>query len=387
MTGGGRRVVGVLTTGRQDWGILRSTCEAIRDHPELQLVLIAGGTHASTRHGHTLKDLHEDGFAPDAILPFPEAPDGDPSAASQASSILGALGETLERTPLDALVLAGDRYETAAAAIAATVAHVPLVHLHGGEETAGAFDDPLRHAITKLSHLHLVSRDEHRRRVIALGEDPSAVHVVGAPGLDAAVRDDLPDRASLEASLGLALEPPVVLVTVHPATLEPDPAAAARAVVAAMDEVAATYVITLPNADPGSDEVRTLLSAAAQGRRRTAVDALGSRRYWGLLRIADALLGNSSSGLIEAPAVDLPAVDVGDRQLGRARDANVFHASASAADVAGALRHALDPATRAAIAHRHDPLADGRVGRRITDIIAAWRPPEPLRKPPVPVPD
>jgi UDP-N-acetylglucosamine 2-epimerase (non-hydrolysing)/GDP/UDP-N,N'-diacetylbacillosamine 2-epimerase (hydrolysing) len=284
---------------------------------------------------------------------------------------------------VDALLLVGDRYETAAAAIAATLARVPLIHVHGGEQTFGAFDDALRNAITKLSHLHLVSHEEHRRRVIAMGEDPAAVRVVGAPGLDAAVRPDLPDRAALAAWLDIALDPPVVIVTVHPATLEDDPAAAARAVVAAMDEVDARYVITLPNADPGAAEVRELMARAAAAPGRVAVEALGERRYWGLLRVADAMVGNSSSALVEAPAVDLPAVDVGDRQAGRRRETNVIEAPADGAAVVAALRRALDPATRDAVRATHGPLADGAAGHRIADIIARWRPPSPPRKPPI----
>jgi UDP-hydrolysing UDP-N-acetyl-D-glucosamine 2-epimerase len=283
------------------------------------------------------------------------------------------------------LLTVGDRLETASAALAATLSRIPIAHLHGGEQTLGAFDDQLRHAITKLSHIHLVSHDEHRRRVIALGEDPDTVHVVGAPGLDAAVRTDLPDRAALERELGMELRSPVVIVTVHPATLDADPARVAAAVAAAMDRVDATYVVTLPNADPGGEQVRRILINATSAMGRQAVEALGERRYWGLMRIADAMLGNSSSGLVEAPAVDLPAVNVGDRQLGRRREANVIDAPADPDRIVEALRTALEPETRRRIAERHPPLADGRAGRRVADIIAGWRPSIPPRKAPIDV--
>jgi UDP-N-acetylglucosamine 2-epimerase len=153
-----------------------------------------------------------------------------------------------------------------------------------------------------------------------------------------------------------------------------------------MDAVDATYVVTLPNADPGGDAVHALLETAATRPGRVAVDALGERRYWGLMRIADAMLGNSSSALIEAPAVDLPAVDVGDRQAGRRAGPNVLHTPADPRQVADALRTALDPATRARVAAARPALADGLAGRRIADIIAAWRPPRPPRKRPIRVP-
>lgn len=382
------KTIAILTTGRQDWGILHSTAEAIRTHPDLDLRLLVGGMHLSDRHGHTIDDILADGFEPDAILPWLGDRDAgtDLTATAQAAGALDAVGAALRETPPDALLLAGDRLETAAAALAATLERVPIVHLHGGEETLGAFDDALRHAITKLSHLHLVSHEEHARRVVAMGEDPTSVHVVGAPGLDAAVRGDLPSRADLAADLGLALDPPVVLVTVHPGTLERDPTAAAAAVITAMDAVPATYVVTLPNADPGGDAIRGLLLTAARKPGRVALDALGERRYWGLLRIADAMLGNSSSALIEAPVVDLPAVDVGDRQSGRRAGVNVLHATADPDAVTSALLEALDPGTRNRVAADRDPLSDGRAGQRIADIIAAWRPPSPPRKPPVRVP-
>ena len=381
--------IAILTTGRQDWGILHSTAVAIRAHPDLELRLLAGGMHLSSRHGHTIDDVRADGFEPDAILPWLGADDAaaDPRAPDQAAAALQAVGAALRDEPPDALLLVGDRLETAAAALAATLERVPIIHLHGGEQTLGAFDDALRHAITKLSHLHLVSHEEHARRIVALGEDPASVHVVGAPGLDAALREDLPSRDDLARDLGLALDAPVVLVTVQPATLEREPMAAATAVVAAMDAVPATYVITLPNTDPGGDAIReTLLSASAK-TGRVAVDALGERRYWGMLRIADAMLGNSSSALIEAPAVDLPAVDVGDRQAGRRAGPNVLHAPAEPEPVIDALREALADGTRARVAVARPALADGQVGRRIADIIAAWRPPRPPRKPPITVPD
>ena len=381
-TPGGPRLIAVLTTGRQDWGILHSTCAAIRAHPDLQLRLWVGGTHLSDRHGHTIDQVRADGFEPDAVFRWLDGP-SDPPADAQAASALDAVGHQLRSTPVDALLLVGDRLETAAAALAATVDRVPIVHVHGGEQTLGAFDDALRHAITKLSHLHLVSSEAHARRVRAMGEDPSSIHVVGAPGLDSAFRTDLPDRSALEATLGLPLTPPVVIVTVHPATLDADPASAARAVSEAMDLVPATYVVTLPNTDPGAATVRDLLLVAASRDGRVAVDALGEARYWGLLRVADAVLGNSSSALVEAPAFGLPAVNVGGRQAGRDRAANVLDATADAPAVAEALLEALTPAFREHARTVRPTLADGRAGARIADIIAAWRPPSPPTKPPI----
>jgi UDP-hydrolysing UDP-N-acetyl-D-glucosamine 2-epimerase len=356
------RSIAVLTTGRQDWGILRSPCLAIQARPELRLVLAAGGMHLSHAHGHTVDVIRDDGFEPqllDAWLPSGQlAP--DPPADAQA------------------LLLVGDRLETAAAALAATLAGIPIVHLHGGEQTLGAFDDALRNAITKLAHLHLVSHDEYGRRVVAMGEDPASVHVVGAPGLDNLHRADLPGAKELEP-----MAAPLVVVTVHPATLDTDPVATALVVAAAMREVRATYVVTLPNADPGGSRVAAIMRSAAESSGGVAVTALGERGYWGLMRYADAMLGNSSSGIVEAPALRLPVINVGDRQAGRRHEANVLDVPDEATAVTGALRRALDPDFRDAIPPPDGRLTDGRAGERVARIIAAWEPPSPPRKPPV----
>jgi UDP-hydrolysing UDP-N-acetyl-D-glucosamine 2-epimerase len=381
----GPRLITILTSGRQDWGILRSTAIALRADPDIRLGVLVGGMHLHERHGRTLDGILEDGFPVDRELDW-LGNDAALGAEAQAGRALELVGRALEETRPTALLLVGDRLETAAAAVAATLARVPIAHLHGGEQTGGAFDDQLRHAITKLAHLHLVSHPEHAARVRALAEDPRTIHVVGAPGLDNAMRTDLPGKAELEASLGIALKAPIVVVTVQPATLDLDPAAAAAPIIEAMDRVPATYVVTLPNADPGGAGIRDVLQAAVAGRTdRVAIEALGERRFWGLLRVADAMLGNSSSALIEAPAVDLPAVDVGDRQLGRRREANVISVAPRAGVVEAALRQALDPRFRGRVAAQHPPLADGHAGERIARIIHAWQPPIPPRKAPIPV--
>ncbi|HEY3523245.1 MAG TPA: UDP-N-acetylglucosamine 2-epimerase [Candidatus Limnocylindrales bacterium] len=371
------RRIGVLTTGRQDWGILRTACIAIDACPELDLELIVGGMHLDPTFGHTVDEVRADGFTPSREVAW----DPGRPAWEQLATVAHGVGVALADGRPDALLLVGDRFETAAAALAATTVAVPIAHLHGGEETQGAFDDQLRHAITKLSHLHLVASDAAAARVVALGEDPRAIRLVGPPGTDAAFRDDLPDRAELEASLGVDLRPPVVLVSVHPTTLATDPTADARTVASALDAVDATYVISLPNADPGGEAVRsTLRSAAAHDPRRVAVEALGQRRHWGLLRLADALVGNSSSGIIEAPLVGLPVVNVGDRQRGRERWGPVVDVEAEGRAIAAALAAALrdgrhGPAER--------PLVDGHAGERVALALAGWHPTRPPRKPPI----
>jgi UDP-hydrolysing UDP-N-acetyl-D-glucosamine 2-epimerase len=366
--------LGVLTTGRQDWGILRSVCVLARDADDIDLRLFAGGMALSRTYGMNVETMVADGLPPAERLDWLAG--GEAETHHQAASALAMMGDALKRCAVDALLLVGDRFETISAGIAATLQRVPIVHLHGGEETEGAFDNALRHALTKLSHLHLVSHPDYARRIVAMGEDPSTVHVVGAPGLDNLHRDDLPTRAELEARLGLPLEPPVVVVTLHPATLGDDPAKEAAAVCGAMDAVDATYVITLPNNDPGATTTRTALERAVARPRRVAVEALGDRYYWSLLRTADAMLGNSSSALVEAPAVRLPAVNVGKRQKGRLREANVIDADADARSVTEGLRRALDPTFRTTLRASLSALADGRAGERVVGVLRGWTPPK-----------
>jgi UDP-hydrolysing UDP-N-acetyl-D-glucosamine 2-epimerase len=372
--------IAILTTGRQDWGILRSVAMTLRHDPAFEPVLIAGGMHASAHFGRTADTLADDGFPPDLVVPWIDDEAAETPAWKQAGLALSGLGDAFARLKPDALLLAGDRFETLAAAQAATLQRIPLVHLHGGEETAGALDNAIRHAISKLSHLHLVSHAAYAQRLIAHGEDPATIHVVGAPGLDNLHRQDLPTTAELAAWLDLPLEAPVVIVTVHPTTLAEDPAEDARAVAGAMDLVPATYVVTLPNADPGHADVRRIMADAARRPNRTAVEALGERRYWALMRHADAMLGNSSSALIEAPALHLPAVNVGERQGGRLRGETVTDVGADPATIAAALRQALTSGYRDGLRQAPGAFGDGHAAERIRNLLAAWQPPRPPAK-------
>lgn len=375
-----RRKIAVLTSGRQDYGILRSTLFLLRPDPEVDLRLIVGGMHLRSKYGMTNSLIEDDGFIPAEKLDW--LGEGQENAITQqAADALEQCGAALKRQNPDCLVLVGDRYETASAAVAATLCRVPVAHIHGGEETEGAFDNALRHAITKLSHLHFASHPTYAARLIQMGEDPAAVHVVGAPGLDNLFRADLPDRSQLERHLGRPLRPPVVIVTIHPATLAEDQLAEIKAVENAISNVPASYVVTLPNSDPGNELIRERLkSLAARHSCVTITEALGERLYTGLMRVADAMLGNSSSGLIEAPACGLPVVNVGDRQKGRLAGKNVISVPCDERRVEEALKLAVTSEFRD-VAQRDLPtLCDGKAGKRIVSILRDWRFSTPPRK-------
>lgn len=373
------RRIAVLTTGRQDYGILRSTLSILHSSPEFQLLLIAGGMHVAARYGSTIQEIEQDRIPITCRLAWLN--DTEPTLASQMSVVMRSIEAFVETHAPDCLMLVGDRYETAAAALAATTARVPIVHLHGGEESEGAFDNQLRHAITKMSHLHFVSHASYAARVMQMGEAPESVHVVGAPGIDNYFRSDLPGRDELEEYLGVKLEKPVVLVTVQPATLGGATSEEVNAVIEAIRQIDATYIITLPNSDPGALDIRLLLLDLKSSQPRIAVtEALGARRFFGLLRFTDALLGNSSSAFTEAPAFGIPAVNLGERQKGRLRAENIIDANADAAHIVCALRQALDTQFRERLTERRPQFADGRAGQRIVEVLRAWQPEVAIRK-------
>jgi UDP-hydrolysing UDP-N-acetyl-D-glucosamine 2-epimerase len=366
----------VLTTGRQDYGILRSTIGLLQDDERFASEVWAGGMHLSPRFGRTIDHVRADTRLPVRELAFLHEP---PDPIEDAARAVAVVGGALEQARPDLLLVVGDRSESLAAGVAATLAGVPIAHLHGGEETEGAIDNACRHALTKLSHLHLVSHPRHAERVVQMGEDPASVRGVGAPGVDNLYREDLPGRSELESFLGLSLEDPIALVTVHPATLGEDPESTVAAVAAAMDRVEATYVVTCPNADRGGERIRHYWSRWVPGRPRVRlVDSLGELRYWALLRAAAVVLGNSSSGIIEAPAAGVPAVNVGDRQQGRLRVGAVRDVPACPDEIEAALRDAISGAMEGAAGEA--PYPAGPAAPRILRALAEWPIPVPPRK-------
>jgi len=374
------RIIAVLTTGRQDYGILRGTLLLINKDSRFDLRLFAGGMHLSEKYGRTVYRIEEDGLT--CHERFEWLPDDiESSAACQTSKALEETAGALSRHNPEFLLLVGDRYETAGAALAATLSCIPIVHLHGGEETEGAFDNALRHSITKMSHLHLVSHSDYAARVIQMGEDPGSVHVVGAPGIDNLFRTDLVSRAELEQRLGIKLSPPVVLVSVHPTTLGGRESAEVDAVIAAMERTQASYVISLPNSDPGNEQIRSRLKQFAAGcSRAVATEALGDRFFPSVLRAADAIIGNSSSGVIEAPVLGVSTVNIGDRQKGRRQGPSIISVPPEADAVARALAYSITPEFRKVARVGAQPLEDCKVSERIVSILRAWKPPHPPRK-------
>lgn len=368
---GGRRIC-VATSGRADYGLLYWPMRDIAAAGDLSLQLLVTGTHLEPRFGETVGRIEADGFAIDARVPMDLTDDTPAGLARSTALALTGATEALERLAPDMLLVLGDRFETLALVQAAMLTRTPVAHIGGGDVTEGAIDEGLRHAITKLSHLHLVTHAEARDRVLRMGEAPDRVHLVGNPGLDHLTRAPRPERAELEWMLGRPLGERNLLVTFHPVTTLPDRGLgelnALLAVLAEIPDV--TLWITGANSDPGGAAVNGALKAFVDGRPNASLhEALGPA-YLPLLAACDAVVGNSSSGLAEAPSVETPTVDVGLRQAGRMAGPSVLHAEGDAA----AIRAALTRALARDVAGFDNPYGDGRSSARIVDALRAAPP-------------
>jgi UDP-hydrolysing UDP-N-acetyl-D-glucosamine 2-epimerase len=367
-----RRKIAVVTGGRADYGLLYWVMRDIQAAPDLELQLLATGAHLEEAFGRTLGEIHADGFSPSAEVRVLEPCDGREAVARAISRGVAGFAEALCRLRPDVVLLMADRYEVFAAAVAAVTLGVPVAHLSGGEATEGLFDDDLRHAITKMSRIHFPSMEFYRQRLIRMGEAPSRVFTVGEPGLDHCRRTPLMDAPELSNEVGLDFARPVALVTFHPVTLELDRTAEyVGELLEALDRLPELQVLlTYPGADPSARTIIAAFEDYAPRRKGAALHkSLGSRRYLSVLRHAKLMIGNSSSGIVEAPSFELPAVNVGSRQRGRVRAANVIDVDCTADAITSGARRALEPSFREGLRGLENPYGDGDASRRIVEVL------------------
>ncbi len=361
------RSIGVVTTARSDYGIYRPLLQRLQADADIELRVLVTGMHLSPEFGLTVKAIEADGLPITERVEMLLASDSPEGIAKSIG--LGMLGfaQAYARSRPDLLIVLGDRFEMYAAALAAVPFTIPLAHIHGGEVTHGAIDDALRHSLTKFSHLHFVSTDEYARRVRQLGEEPWRVCVAGAPSLDNLRTVQLLSPDEVRQQYGISLQVPPLVVTFHPVTLEPGQAEAQiTELLAALAEADLPVVFTGVNADTGGRIIQQKISAFAQAH--TAVwllDSLGTRGYFSLMKFAGALVGNSSSGLIEAPSFELPVVNIGTRQAGRVRAANVIDVGTDRAAILAGIRQAVSPEFRAGLRGLINPYGDGTAAEKI----------------------
>lgn len=365
--------VAVFTGTRAEYGLLYWLLKDIQVDAQLQLQLLVSGTHLSPEFGLTYQQIEQDGFNIDEKVEILLSSD---SAVGTAKSMgLGVLGfaDALSRLSPDVLVILGDRFEALAAAQTAMIMRIPIVHLHGGEITEGAYDDAIRHAITKLSYLHGTSTEEYRQRIIQLGEAPERVKNVGALGLEHLKRGRFMTVEELSVSLGFSIKKPFFVVTYHPVTLgNENPEASFQALLNVLDEYPEYQVIlTYPNADDGGRRIIPILEAYAHSHaeRVFAIKSLGQMRYLSAIKHAAVVIGNSSSGIIEVPSFDVPTVNIGLRQKGRLAATSVLNAEANEQSISKAIHLAIARSYKLPDERVHNPYGQGETSSQVISMI------------------
>lgn len=368
-----KRTIGVVTVARSDYGIYRPILKEISRDPSLRLHLIVAGMHLLPQFGLTVDEIEADGFPIGERVLTTFISDAAAGIASVMGESVSKFGLSYQRARPDIVLVLGDRYEMHAAALAALPFNIPVAHIHGGELTEGAFDDALRHSMTKLSHLHFASTSDYARRVIQLGEEPWRVTVSGAPGLDNLKSLRLSGPKALEKKYHWKLKQRPILVTFHPETLRNAKTDwQIQELLAALSRVARPIVFTMPNADPHHGVIEERIRAFAARRPSTYfVRNLGTRDYFSLMSVAAAMVGNSSSGIIEAPSFRLPVVNVGDRQKGRIRTRNVIDVGHRRAQILKGIHQALRPDFKKGLKGLLNPYGSGDASKTIVDVLKA----------------
>jgi GDP/UDP-N,N'-diacetylbacillosamine 2-epimerase (hydrolysing) len=364
-----------VTTGRADFGLLRRLLKAIRADSALRLQVIASGTHLAPKFGLTWRDIEAEGIQIDRKIRLRMTGGTSLDNLKSISVGLNGFARAFVELKPEIVVLLGDRFELLAPAISALMLQIPIAHIHGGELSEGAIDDSVRHAITKMASLHFAATESYRQRIIQMGESPDRVFNFGAPGLDQLYGSTLLTQQELEKELGFGLEDPIALVTYHPAAQDADsPDTQVSSLVAAIKDSGLKAVFTMANADAQGALINSRLQTACSrdSTRFKWVPHLGHRRYLSCLKYFAVMIGNSSSGLTEAPSFRLPVVNIGDRQRGRVRAANVIDVSCSRAAILRGIKKAVSPHFRDSLGGMRNPydrFHDGRASERIKEVL------------------
>ena len=367
------RKICVITGTRAEFGLLRPLIELIANDKELQLQLIATGMHLSPEFGYTLNEITDAGFVVDKKVECLLSSDSSIGVSKTIALAVSGFADALAELTPDLVVVLGDRTEILGAVIATAMANIPIAHLHGGETTEGAYDEAIRHSITKFSHLHFTSTEAYRKRVIQLGEHPDTVFNVGAIGLDAIKKLPLLDKASFEQAIGFKLKERNILITYHPVTLEKEaPIETFENILIALDELTNTALIfTHANSDKNGRIINKMITEYVSSHKDKAVEfkSLGQLRYLSALQFVDFVIGNSSSGMTEVPAFYIPTINIGDRQKGRICNESVINSNNSLEDIKKSITFALDKTFREKIQQQELLYGNGTAAEKILQII------------------
>jgi UDP-N-acetylglucosamine 2-epimerase (non-hydrolysing)/GDP/UDP-N,N'-diacetylbacillosamine 2-epimerase (hydrolysing) len=382
-----KRRIGVVTTSRADYSHLYWPLRELAANPKIELGVFALGPHLSPQYGSTIDEIEHDGFPIVSRIECLLNSDTDTGMAKTIGVAILSLADALTAWRPDILLLIADRYEMLAPASVAVALRIPIAHIEGGEISQGAIDDQVRNALTKLAHIHFTSTETARRRVIDMGEEPWRVHHTGAPSLDHLRRSRLLKRAALERKLNIKLMPPTILCAWHPVTILRDTNAEADALFGALAQAPGQLIYVYPNTDAGSHALIARTRALAATRADTHIFVnLDAITYWSLLAQVDAMIGNSSSGIMEAASFGLPVVNVGIRQQGRERSRNIIDVPADASDITRALNRALNPSFRKKLRGMTNPYGNGTAAKTIARALATAPIDKLLIKEPAPLP-
>lgn len=338
------RKICIVSGSRAEYGILKGLMKAIKDDPDLVLQVIATNQHLSKRQGETYKEIVDDGFTIDykVYMADDDALDDANATAKSIGRGIGGFADAFDQLKPDLLLILGDRYEMLAAASTALIYKIPIAHLHGGEITEGAFDDAIRHAITKMSHLHFTSTETYRQRVIQLGEQPDSVFNVGALGVENIMNTNFMSKEELEQDLGFQMTDKCFICTYHPETLSNiSSEEQVSDLLEALDDYQEYHIIfTYSNSDTHSQTIINRIHEHVNDNpdRCMLIPSLGQRRYFSALKYVKAVIGNSSSGIIEVPCFGIPTLDIGNRQKGRIAAESVIHCGYSTNDIKDGLK-------------------------------------------------
>lgn len=367
------RKVCVITGSRAEYGLLRGVMQGIQDHPDLVLQIIATGMHVSKDFGYTYKEIEADGFHINKKVETLSGLDSNIGILESMGKGLIGCAKSLEDLRPDLVVILGDRFEIFVAAIAAHISRIPIAHLHGGELTIGAYDDALRHSITKMSQLHFIATEQYQRRVIQLGEDPKNVFLVGGLGVDQIQKTKILSKIELENSLGIEFRNKSLLITYHPVTLEDF--TSNDQVQELLDSLAelsdTTLIFTMPNADTGGKVIKKLIKKFVEIHQNSyAFDSLGSLNYLSCLAYIDGVVGNSSSGLSEVPSFKKGTINIGDRQKGRLQARSVINCEPTKQSITDAIHSLYSEEFKHNLNSTVNPYGEGGASAKIVQIVS-----------------
>lgn len=368
-----KKKICVVTSTRAEYGLLRSLMKKVIKENSYELQIIATGMHLSPEFGNTYKEIESDGFKINDKIEILLSSDSAIGISKSMGLAIISFAEAFERLNPDLIIVLGDRYEIFSICSAAVVAKIPIAHLHGGETTEGAFDEAFRHSITKMSHLHFTSTEEYKNRVIQLGENPERVFNVGAIGVENITSMKLLEKSDLEKSLGFKLDKPFGLVTFHPTTLENNTSKAQfEELLRAMDERKdMKFILTKANSDTNGRIINNLIDKYSEqnSERIIAFTSMGILRYLSAMKYCSFVMGNSSSGIIEAPTFNIPTINIGDRQKGRIQAESVINCVADKDSITSAMKKALSKEFLLDIKHIKNPYGNGYTSEKIYNVV------------------